>query len=36
MTPGDILLIIGLLLGFLLGIPAGIWFYYFANKRGWK
>lgn len=36
MTPGDILLIIGLLLGFLLGIPAGVWLSYLANKSGWK
>jgi len=36
MTHGDILLTTGLILGFLLGIPAGIWLTCFANKRGWK
>ena len=36
MTPGDIMLNIGLLLGFLLGINAGVWLSYVANKRGLK
>ena len=36
MVAGDILLIVGLFLGFLLGIPAGVWLSQFANKRNWK
>lgn len=36
MTDGDVLLAIGLFMGFLLGIPFGVWSSVFANYRGWK
>lgn len=36
MTPGDIMLTIGLLIGFLFGIPAGVWLSYAGNKIGLK
>lgn len=36
MTEGDILLTVGLFIGFLFGIPIGVWLSCFANKRGWK
>lgn len=32
----DILPAAGLLMGFLLGVPAGVWLSDFAKKRGWK
>ncbi len=36
MTPADVMLLVGLGIGFLLGIPAGIWLCEFAKSRGWK
>lgn len=36
MTEGDILLAVGLFMGFLLGIPFGVCLSEFAKSRGWK
>jgi len=36
MTEGDILLAVGLFMGFLLGIPSGVWLSEFAKYKGWK
>ncbi len=36
MTPADIMLVVGLAIGFLLGIPAGVALSEFAKNRGWK
>lgn len=36
MTPSDIMLLIGLGIGLLLGIPVGIWLSELAKHRDWK
>lgn len=36
MTPADTMLLVGLAIGFLLGITAGVALSEFAKHRGWK
>lgn len=36
MTLADIILIIGMIFGFGVGIPVGVWLSEFAKKRNWK
>ncbi len=36
MTPADIMLVVGLAIGFFLGIPVGIALCEVAKNRGWK